>query len=266
MWAIPMDIAPKYSGTASGLMNSGSALAAILSPVVAGAVTDWTGDPQLPFVIAIGVLMLGALSSFLMHPERQFTGRGDADGQAERGAGGISLKNIHGIDSNDHQTEGRCVWIWRACAAGTPRFGGGSAPDSFPPFQSRFPELQFGVSERQSLSPELPTCRLQFYRPHIRTEWRLCAGPSRRSSLRPDRAASTSESPTTMCAIKPSPRRRSKAHRAPRRGTRLRFKEKTKLRTARLLPAKEHEKSRKYCWREIQSSRADDLIKITLTL
>ena len=73
MWAIPMDIAPKYSGTASGLMNSGSALAAILSPVVAGLVTDATGDPQLPFVIAIGVLMVGAGSAFLMHPERQFT-------------------------------------------------------------------------------------------------------------------------------------------------------------------------------------------------
>ena len=78
MWAIPMDIAPKYSGTASGLMNSGSALAAILSPVVAGAVTDWTGDPQLPFVIAIGVLLLGAISAFLMHPERQLE-------EAERG-------------------------------------------------------------------------------------------------------------------------------------------------------------------------------------
>jgi MFS family permease len=73
MWAIPMDIAPKYSGTASGLMNSGSALAAILSPVVAGALSDWSGDPQLPFMAAIGVLMLGAVSSFLMHPERQFT-------------------------------------------------------------------------------------------------------------------------------------------------------------------------------------------------
>ena len=73
MWAIPMDIAPKYSGTASGLMNSGSALAAILSPVVAGYVSDVTGDPQLPFVIAIGVLMLGAVSSFLMHPEKPFT-------------------------------------------------------------------------------------------------------------------------------------------------------------------------------------------------
>ena len=73
MWAIPMDIAPKYSGTASGLMNSGSALAAILSPLIAGLVTDFTGDKQLPFVLAIGVLMLGALSSFLMHPERQFS-------------------------------------------------------------------------------------------------------------------------------------------------------------------------------------------------
>jgi nitrate/nitrite transporter NarK len=73
MWAIPMDIAPKYSGTASGLMNSGSALAAILSPVVAGFVTDLSGDKQLPFMLAIGVLMLGALSSFLMHPEKQFT-------------------------------------------------------------------------------------------------------------------------------------------------------------------------------------------------
>ena len=73
MWAIPMDIAPKYSGTASGLMNSGSALAAILSPVAAGWVTDVTGDKQLPFVLAIGILLLGALTAFLMHPERQFT-------------------------------------------------------------------------------------------------------------------------------------------------------------------------------------------------
>jgi MFS family permease len=31
MWAIPMDIAPQYSGVASGLMNVGSAFAAIVS-------------------------------------------------------------------------------------------------------------------------------------------------------------------------------------------------------------------------------------------
>ncbi len=40
MWAIPMDIAPEYSGTASGMMNTGSALAAIISPVVGGLLID----------------------------------------------------------------------------------------------------------------------------------------------------------------------------------------------------------------------------------
>jgi hypothetical protein len=34
MWSIPMDIAPRYSGSASGIMNTGSAFAAILSPVI----------------------------------------------------------------------------------------------------------------------------------------------------------------------------------------------------------------------------------------
>ncbi len=36
MWAIPMDIAPRFSGSASGLMNAGSALAAIISPLDCG--------------------------------------------------------------------------------------------------------------------------------------------------------------------------------------------------------------------------------------
>ncbi len=34
IWSVPMDIAPKYAGTASGLMNTGSAVAAIVSPIV----------------------------------------------------------------------------------------------------------------------------------------------------------------------------------------------------------------------------------------
>jgi MFS transporter, ACS family, glucarate transporter len=40
MWAIPMDIAPRYAGSASGIMNCGSALAAILSPVTFGYIID----------------------------------------------------------------------------------------------------------------------------------------------------------------------------------------------------------------------------------
>jgi sugar phosphate permease len=72
MWAIPMDIAPKYSGTASGLMNSGSALAAILSPQIFGIIVDRTGNWHLPFVGSLGLLLLGAMLAFTMHPERPF--------------------------------------------------------------------------------------------------------------------------------------------------------------------------------------------------
>ena len=70
MWAIPMDIAPKYSGTASGIMNTGSALAAIISPVVGGYLIQKTGNWLLPFMVSMGVILVGAALSFTMHPER----------------------------------------------------------------------------------------------------------------------------------------------------------------------------------------------------
>ena len=72
IWSVPMDIAPQYSGTAAGLMNSGSALAAIVSPLLAGYVIDVTGNWYLPFLMTIAVLLLGAACAFLMHPERPF--------------------------------------------------------------------------------------------------------------------------------------------------------------------------------------------------
>ena len=72
MWSIPMDIAPKYSGTAAGLMNTGSAAAAIVSPLVAGYVIDVTGNWYLPFLMSMGLLLLGLFSAFLMHPEIPF--------------------------------------------------------------------------------------------------------------------------------------------------------------------------------------------------
>ena len=72
MWSIPMDIAGKFSGTAAGMMNSGSALAAILSPVAFGVIIDRTGNWQLPFVGSLGLLLLGAALAPTMHPERAF--------------------------------------------------------------------------------------------------------------------------------------------------------------------------------------------------
>jgi MFS family permease len=72
IWSVPMDIAPKYSGTAAGLMNMGSALAAIVSPLVAGYVIDVTGNWYLPFLMSMGLLLLGGFCAFLMHPEEPF--------------------------------------------------------------------------------------------------------------------------------------------------------------------------------------------------
>jgi MFS family permease len=74
MWAIPMDIAPAYSGTASGLMNTGSAAAAILSPLAFGYIADLTGNWHLPFAGSLALLLTGALLAPFMRPERPFAG------------------------------------------------------------------------------------------------------------------------------------------------------------------------------------------------
>lgn len=71
MWAIPMDIAPEYSGSASGVMNIGSPLAAILSPLIFGYVIDKTGNWTLPFVGSTGLLLLGSILAFWMKPDER---------------------------------------------------------------------------------------------------------------------------------------------------------------------------------------------------
>ncbi|WP_430912485.1 MFS transporter [Methylobacterium sp. sgz302541] len=72
IWSVPMDVAPKYAGTASGLMNTGSAVAAIVSPIVFGFVVDKTGSWTLPFAGSIGLCLLGAVLAFTMRPAKPF--------------------------------------------------------------------------------------------------------------------------------------------------------------------------------------------------
>ncbi|HVV71283.1 MAG TPA: MFS transporter [Verrucomicrobiae bacterium] len=72
MWAIPMDIAQELSGTASGMMNTGSALAAIISPVVGGFIIDISGNWQLPFLGTIALMALGAMLTIRMRPGQRF--------------------------------------------------------------------------------------------------------------------------------------------------------------------------------------------------
>ena len=77
-WAIPMDIAPRYSGFASGFMNSGSALAGIVSPLIGGYIIDRTGRWEMTFVAGIGLLLLGAALAFWMKPDEELEDPTDA--------------------------------------------------------------------------------------------------------------------------------------------------------------------------------------------
>src|SRR5260370_34420852 len=74
IWAVPMDIAPQFTGTASGMLNLASAVAWIISPMVFGRVVDATGNWTLPFAGAIGFLVLGIIVSFRIRPDRRIAG------------------------------------------------------------------------------------------------------------------------------------------------------------------------------------------------
>ncbi|MGZ2745817.1 MFS transporter [Burkholderia stagnalis] len=69
IWAVPMDITPQHVGVASGLVNAGSAIAGIFTPIVFGFVVDRTGSWTLPFIGSIALLVLGIAMTFLMRPD-----------------------------------------------------------------------------------------------------------------------------------------------------------------------------------------------------
>jgi MFS family permease len=72
IWSVPMDIAPHYSGSASGMMNFGFGVAGIISPVIFGFLVDTTGSWTLPFGASVALLLTGAGLAFFMHAGRPF--------------------------------------------------------------------------------------------------------------------------------------------------------------------------------------------------
>jgi MFS family permease len=72
IWAVPMDIAPRHSGSASGMMNFGFGLAGIISPLVFGYLIDLTGSWTLPFAGSVCLLLLGAALAFRIRPDQPF--------------------------------------------------------------------------------------------------------------------------------------------------------------------------------------------------
>lgn len=71
IWAVPMDIAPDLAGTASGILNTGAAIAGIITPIVFGLIVDLTGSWTLPFAGSIGLLLIGAFATAWMRPDRR---------------------------------------------------------------------------------------------------------------------------------------------------------------------------------------------------
>jgi sugar phosphate permease len=70
IWSVPMDIAPDYAGTASGILNTGAAIAGIITPVVFGIIVDRTGNWTLPFAGSICLQIVGAIATIWMRPDR----------------------------------------------------------------------------------------------------------------------------------------------------------------------------------------------------
>ncbi len=72
IWSIPMDIAPRYAGTASGMMNFGFGVAGLISPSSFGYLVDLTGSWVVPFIASILLLLLGAVLALRLRPDCPF--------------------------------------------------------------------------------------------------------------------------------------------------------------------------------------------------
>jgi MFS family permease len=72
IWALPMDIAPAHAGAASGMVNTGFGIAGVLSPAVFGFLLQRSGGNwQVPLMVSVGVLAVGALCAFRVDPLRR---------------------------------------------------------------------------------------------------------------------------------------------------------------------------------------------------
>jgi MFS family permease len=72
IWSIPMDIAPRFAGSASGMMNFGFGFAGIVSPLSFGYLVDRTGSWVVPFAASLILLPLGAALTLRLRPDQPF--------------------------------------------------------------------------------------------------------------------------------------------------------------------------------------------------
>jgi MFS family permease len=72
IWSITMDIAPRYAGSASGMMNFGFGVAGLISPALFGYLVDRTGSWVVPFIASVVLLLVGAVLATRLRPDLPF--------------------------------------------------------------------------------------------------------------------------------------------------------------------------------------------------
>ena len=56
-----LDIGPKYAGALVGMTNTAATIPGILAPLITGFIVKWTGDWNMVFYLAIGVMLVGTV-------------------------------------------------------------------------------------------------------------------------------------------------------------------------------------------------------------
>jgi ACS family sodium-dependent inorganic phosphate cotransporter len=56
-----LDIGPKYAGALIGMTNTAATIPGILAPVITGFIVKYTGDWNMVFYLAIGVMLVGTV-------------------------------------------------------------------------------------------------------------------------------------------------------------------------------------------------------------
>jgi MFS family permease len=70
IWAVPIDVAPNFAGTAGGIMSTAAGLAAVASPAAFGILVDWSGSYSIPFVVSMALAGVGIVLAFFVRPDR----------------------------------------------------------------------------------------------------------------------------------------------------------------------------------------------------
>ena len=72
-WAIAMDLGGGYASTVAGWMNTWANVGGIVSPLVFGALVQVSGSWTLPFMVASGLMLIGAALVWLIDPDATLT-------------------------------------------------------------------------------------------------------------------------------------------------------------------------------------------------